>query len=75
MILSKHGVVTNETGLEDAKKNKRVYSNPIVLKAKSIYGKKNSDLVLDENSIKTLNNVDKILLKEAKILILVGQIE
>ena len=62
ILLSEHGVVSYEIGLEDAKLNKRIYSNPIILKAKNIYGKKKSDLVLDKN-----------LLKNAKILILVGE--
>ena len=73
ILLSEHGVVSYEIGLEDAKLNKRIYSHPIILKAKNIYGQKTSDLVLNKNSIELLNNIDKNLLNNAKILILVGE--
>jgi len=73
ILLSEHGIVSYEIGLSDAKLNKRIYSHPIILKAKSIYGQKSSDLILDENSIKILKTVDKNLLRKAKILILVGE--
>ncbi|MEA2018143.1 MAG: hypothetical protein U9N59_06815 [Campylobacterota bacterium] len=72
-LLSEHGVVSYEIGLEDARLNKRIYSNPIILKAKNIYGKKSSDLVLNYESIEVLKSVDRSLLNNAKILILVGK--
>lgn len=70
-IFKKNGVVCYEAILSDAQKNKRVATNPIVIKAKSIYGKKSSDLVIDTiNKNKLLNQ--KELLKNAKVLILVS---
>jgi len=68
VLTSKNGAVTYEIGLEDAKKNKKVYSNPIIIKAKGIYGKKTSDLVIESKELIIQN---KELLKQAKIIILV----
>lgn len=68
-IFKKNGVVCYEAVLDDAHKNKRVSSFPIVIKAKSIYGRKSSDLVIDKKSKKQLlKNIE--LLKDAKVLIL-----
>jgi hypothetical protein len=72
-ILITKGPVIYETGLKYALHNKRVTSNPAILKAIGIYGRKFSDLVLDKNSQKILNKIDKRILKDAKVLILVGE--
>ena len=72
-IISQIGPVTYEIGLNDAKKNRRVYDNPILLNAIKIYGKRTSDLVLDKKSSKLINKINKSLFKNAKVIILVGK--
>ena len=74
-LIEKNGPVSYEIGLKDAIKNKRVYNKPVFLKANKVYGKRYSDLVLDKKSSNLLNNIDKTLFKEAKIVILVGEWE
>ena len=70
-IFKQNGVVCYEAILNDAQKNKRVSSSPLVIKAKSIYGNKTSDLVIDIESEKILL-LNKELLKGAKVLILLS---
>jgi hypothetical protein len=70
-IYKQNGVVCYEAILNDAQKNKRVASTPIVITAKDVYGNKRSDLVVDEeNKKKLLSNMK--FLQNAKVLILVG---
>ncbi|WP_457748836.1 hypothetical protein [Sulfurimonas sp.] len=70
-IFRKNGVVCYEAILNDAQKNKRVASSPLVIKAKSIYGHKTSDLVIDLKNKKILL-LNKKLLRNAKVLILLS---
>ena len=60
-------------GLEDAKQNKRVYHNPIELKANSIYKKRYSNIVLSKKQIDALNTLDKSILQNAKIILVLGE--
>ena len=60
-------------GLKDAKQNKRVYHNPIELKAKNIYKKRYSNIVLTKKQIEAINALDKNILKNAKIILVLGE--
>jgi len=59
-------------GLEDAKKNKRVYNTPLAFKVESIYKKRYSNIVLTKKQIDMLQNIDKNILKNAKIILVLG---
>jgi len=71
-IISSHGLVDYEMGtFEEVKNEKRVATNPILIKAKGIYGKKVSDLVLTYPSDKILSRIDTYILEKGRIVILV----
>jgi len=70
-ILSYHGAVLYDSSLNSALTNKRVTSLPLIVKAKSTYGNNNSDLLLDKKSSILINNINKNILKNAKIIIVV----
>lgn len=59
-------------GIDDAKKNKRVFDNPIEIKPTSIYKSKLSNIVLNKAQIEKLNSIDKNVLKNAKIILVLG---
>ncbi len=73
-IVNSHGIVDYEVGsFEEVKNKKRVKNNPILLKAKGIYGKRKSDLVLTKSKYEILKEVDSSVFKNAKVVILVGE--
>ncbi|APW66794.1 hypothetical protein LPB137_13455 [Poseidonibacter parvus] len=59
-------------GIDDAKKNKRVFDNPIEIKPSSIYKSKLSNIVLNKAQIEKINSIDKNVLKNAKIILVLG---
>ncbi|WP_122893829.1 hypothetical protein [Arcobacter peruensis] len=59
-------------GIDDAKKNKRVFDNPIEIKPTSTYKSKLSNIVLNKEQIKKINSIDKNVLKNAKIILVLG---
>jgi len=73
-IVNAHGLVDYEIGtFEEVKSKKRVCNNPILIKAKSVYGNRTSDLVLNDVSEDILSKVDSYILQKAKIVILVDE--
>ena len=56
-------------GLDDARKNKRVFSTPLELKVANVYKNKKSNIVLSSEQIKMLHSLDKTILKGAKIIL------
>ena len=60
-------------GLEDAKHNRRVYHTPIEMKVKSVYKKRYSNIVLTKQQVEQLQNIDKSILKNAKIILVLGE--
>lgn len=59
-------------GIDDAKRNKRVFDNPIEIKPTSTYKSKLSNIVLNKEQIKKINSIDKNVLKNAKIILVLG---
>ncbi len=59
-------------GLEDAKKNRRVYHTPLEMKATSIYKKRYSNIVLTKEQVKQLKSINTDILKNAKIILVLG---
>ena len=72
VLLKKNTSVGYIYGLDDAKNNKRVYHTPIEFKAKSVYKKRYSNIVLDKEQIEALSRVDKSILENAKIILVLG---
>lgn len=60
-------------GKEDARKNQRIFSNPIELKSISTYKNKSSDIVLSKEQIAQLKSLDKNVLSNAKIMLVLGE--
>lgn len=60
-------------GKEDARKNQRVFSNPIELKPISTYKNKLSNIVLSKEQIKQLKSLDESVLSNAKIILVLGE--
>lgn len=60
-------------GKEDARKNQRVFENPIELKPISTYKNKLSNIVLSKEQIEQLKSLDKNVLSNAKIILVLGE--
>lgn len=60
-------------GFDDARKNKRVFDKPIEMKVTSTYKNKHSDIVLNKKQIAQLNSLDKEVLSNAKIILVLGE--
>ena len=59
-------------GLNDARKNKRVFSTPLEIKAQSTYKNKLSNIVISDSQINMINSLDEAVLKSAKIILVLG---
>ena len=59
-------------GLDDARENKRVFDNPIEMKVKNTYKNKLSNIVLSKEQIEKLNLLDKDVLSNAKVILVLG---
>ncbi|MAC85288.1 MAG: hypothetical protein CL624_14250 [Arcobacter sp.] len=60
-------------GLDDARENKRVFDNPIEMKVKNTYKNKLSNIVLSKEQIQKLNFLDKNVLSNAKVILVLGE--
>ena len=60
-------------GLDDARENKRVFDNPIEMKVKNTYKNKLSNIVLSKKQIQKLNFLDKNVLSNAKVILVLGE--
>lgn len=60
-------------GLDDARENKRVFDNPIEMKVKNTYKNKLSNIVLSKEQIQKLNSLDKNVLSNAKVILVLGE--
>ena len=60
-------------GVEDARKNRRVFDKPLELKVSSVYKNKRSNIVIDNEQLALFNTLDKALLKKAKIILVLGE--
>jgi len=56
-------------GLEDARKNTRVFSTPLEIKVDSVYKNKRSNIVLNDSQIETIQNLGEEVLANAKIIL------
>lgn len=59
-------------GLNDGRQNQRVIDTPLELKATEVYFNRKSDIVLDDAQIHQINNLNPDLLKNAKIILVLG---
>ncbi len=68
-----HGIVGYTKELKDARQNKRVKGNPMLIKAKISPGK-TSDLVISDKDAKILRKLEatQTFLREARVLIIIG---
>ena len=60
-------------GFDDARNNKRVFSTPVEIKATQVYKRRHSNIVLTQEQIETITSIDKNVLKEAKIILVLGE--
>ncbi len=59
-------------GFDDARKNRRVFSKPLEIKVKKVYKNKKSNLVLDTSQQEALEALDKAILENAKVILVLG---
>jgi len=59
-------------GMQDARKNSRIFDNPIEIKVKNVYKNKLSNIVLDKKQIEKLDSLDERVLENAKIILVLG---
>jgi len=72
-FVGKNGVsVGLDFDIDDAKKNKRVFSEPLVVKSEKIYKKRSSDIVLNDEAVKRLQLIRSSLHK-AKVVVVVPE--
>lgn len=71
-LLKRNTSVGYMYGLNDARKNKRVFSVPVEMKAKKVYKKRLSNIVLNKEQIDIIKTLDKEILKNAKIILVLG---
>ena len=60
-------------GIEDARKNKRVFSTPLEIKASGVYKNKKSNIVLTKKQLNMLKILNSNILREAKIILVLGE--
>ncbi|MDF1877491.1 hypothetical protein JHD47_06640 [Sulfurimonas sp. SAG-AH-194-L11] len=60
-------------GFDDARNNKRVFHIPMEMKAKSVYKKRYSNIVLSQEQIDKIQTLDRSVLKKAKIILVLGE--
>lgn len=72
-LLKRNTSVGYMYGIQDARKHKRVLDHPIELKATSIYKKRYSNIILTEDQIQKINALDASVLKNAKIILVLGE--
>lgn len=71
-LLKKNTSVGYMYGFEDARKNTRVFSSPVEIKAQNVYKKRYSNLVLNDEQVKIIESLDQEILKKAKIILVLG---
>ena len=71
-LLRKNTSVGYIYGYDDARKNKRVCSKPLELKVDKVYKHKYSNIVLSKEQIEQLNLIDKSILINAKVILVLG---
>lgn len=71
-LLKKNTSVGYMYGFEDARKNIRVFSSPVEIKAQNVYKKRYSNLVLNDEQVKIIESLDQEILKKAKIILVLG---
>lgn len=59
-------------GFEDARNNKRIFNKPLELKVNEVYKNKLSNIVLTNKQIDLIKNLNESVLKEAKIILVLG---
>lgn len=60
-------------GVEDARKNKRVFSKPIEFKAQNVYKNRKSNIVLSNEQIASIKSLDQDILHRAKVILVLGE--
>lgn len=73
ILMKKNTSVGYIFGIEDGRKNKRVFANPIEMKPLSVYKNKKSNLVLSNEQIQQINKLDKSILNNAKVILVLGE--
>ena len=73
MLVKKNTSVGYIFGHNDALQNKRVFNDPIEIKAKNIYKNRHSDILLDASQLEKISSLDKSIFENAKILLLLGE--
>ncbi len=71
-LLKKNTSVGYMYGFEDARNNKRVFNSPVEIKATSVYKKRYSNVVLTQEQLKKIKSLDKEILKNAKVILVLG---
>jgi len=72
LLIKNNGSVSYDLDRNDAINNQKISTAPLVIKPLSVYKNRKSDLVLNDIDIKQLNNISDPVLKQAKIIILIG---
>ncbi|MCK5294839.1 MAG: hypothetical protein KAJ49_09315, partial [Arcobacteraceae bacterium] len=72
MLTKRNTSVGYMFGLEDARKNLRVFDKPLEIAVNKVYKNKKSNLVLTDKQIEKLNRLDKDVFKNAKIILVLG---
>ena len=73
MLMKRNTSVGYMFGVEDARKNKRIFDKPLEIKVSSVYKNKRSNIVIDKEQLVMFNALDKALLKKAKIVLVLGE--
>jgi hypothetical protein len=60
-------------GLEDARKNKRVFSKPLEFKVQQVYKNRKSNIVLSDEQIESIKSLDQNIVHHAKIMLVLGE--
>ncbi len=60
-------------GLKDARESKRVKSKPIEIKAKAVYKKRYSNIVLTKEQLAVIESLAPAILQKAKVILVMGE--
>ena len=71
-LMKRNTSVGFKFGYEDAKQDKRVFDKPLEFKAASVYKNKKSNIVLSPSQLELLRSVDPTVLRQAKIILVLG---
>jgi len=72
-LMKKNTSVGFVFGFDDARHNKRVVDRPLEIKAKAVYKNKKSNIVLSRQQYKKIQGLEKNILKQAKVVLVLGE--